>query len=142
MPLSYLIALFIALPIVELALLFELHGIVGFLPTVMLVLLTGIAGAMLVRRQGIATLLKIQQEMSIGNVPAPQIMDGVMILVAGALLVTPGLLTDVSGFLLLVPFVREKIRLWLKNKIEQKLRSGYVQVNVNRPRDFDDRTHE
>jgi UPF0716 protein FxsA len=136
MPLSYLIVLFIGLPIVELALLFELHGIVGFLPTVMLVLLTGIAGATLVRRQGIATLLKIQQEMSIGNVPAPQMMDGVMILVAGALLVTPGLLTDISGFLLLVPFVREKIRLWLKNKIEQKIRSGYVQVNVNRPRDF------
>ena len=137
MPLSYLIALFIALPIAELALLFELHGIVGFLPTVMLVLLTGIAGATLVRRQGIATLLKIQQEMSIGNVPAPQMIDGVMILVAGALLVTPGLLTDISGFLLLIPFVREKIRLWLKNKIEQKIRSGYVQVNVNRPRDFE-----
>jgi UPF0716 protein FxsA len=136
MPLSYLIALFIGLPIVELALLFELHGVVGFFPTVMLVLLTGIAGATLVRRQGIATLLKIQQEMSVGNVPAPQMMDGVMILVAGALLVTPGLLTDISGFLLLVPFVRGKIRLWLKNKIEQKIRSGYVQVNVNRPRDF------
>jgi UPF0716 protein FxsA len=136
MPLSYLIALFIALPIVELALLFELHGIVGFMPTVMLVFLTGIAGATLVRRQGIATLMKIQQEMSIGNVPAPQIIDGVMILVAGALLVTPGLLTDVSGFLLLVPFVRGKIRLVLKNKIEQKIRSGYVQVNMNRPRDF------
>ena len=137
MPLSYLIALFIGLPIVELALLFELHGMVGFLPTVLLVLLTGIAGASLVRRQGIATLLKIQQEMSTGNVPAPQMMDGVMILLAGALLVTPGLLTDISGFLLLIPYVREKIRLWLKNKVEQHIRSGYVQVNVNRPRDFE-----
>ena len=132
MPLSYLIALFIGLPIVELALLFELHGLVGFLPTVLIVLLTGIAGAALVRQQGLAILLEIQREMSIGNVPAPQMIDGVMILVAGALLVTPGLITDVSGFLLLIPFVREKIRFWLKKKLEEKIRSGYVQVNVHR----------
>ncbi len=132
MPLSYLIALFIGLPIVELALLFELHGLVGFLPTVLLVLLTGIAGAALVRRQGVAIVLKIQREMSIGNVPAPQMIDGVMILLAGALLVTPGLITDVAGFLLLIPFVREKIRFWLKKKLEEQIRSGYVQVNVKR----------
>ena len=132
MPLSYLIALFIGLPIVELALLFELHGLVGFLPTVLLVLLTGIAGAALVRRQGIAIVLKIQRELSIGNVPAPQMIDGVMILMAGALLVTPGLITDVSGFLLLIPFVREKIRFWLKKKLEDKVRSGYIEVNIHR----------
>jgi len=129
MPLSYLIALFIALPIVELALLFELHGVVGFSPTVLLVLFTGIVGAALVRRQGLATFLKIQQEMSIGNVPAPQMMDGIMILVSGALLVTPGMITDGVGFLLLIPFIREKIRFWLRKKLEEKARSGYVQVN-------------
>ncbi len=132
MPISYLIALFIGLPIVELALLFEVHSAVGFLPTVLLVLLTGVTGATLVRRQGLATLLKIQREMSIGNVPAPQMMDGVMILVAGALLVTPGLITDLSGFGLLIPYVREHIRLWVGKKIEAKIRSGYIQVNVKR----------
>ena len=132
MPLSYLIVLFIGLPIVELALLFELHGMVGFMPTVLLVLLTGIAGAALVRRQGVAILSTIQQEMARGNVPAPQMIDGVMVLVAGALLVTPGLITDVAGFLLLVPFVRKQIRLWLKKKLEEKVRRGYVQVDVRR----------
>ncbi len=136
MPLSYLIALFIGLPIVELVLLFELHGLVGFLPTVILVLLTGVAGAALVRRQGIAILLKIQREISIGNIPAPQMIDGVMILVAGALLVTPGLITDISGFLLLVPLVREQVRVWLKKILEKKVRSGYIQVNVQSPHDF------
>ncbi len=129
MPLSYLIVLFIGLPILELVLLFELHGVVGFMPTVLLVFLTGIAGAALVRRQGIAILSKIQQEMARGNVPAPQMIDGVMVLVAGALLVTPGLITDVSGFLLLVPFVRKQIRRWLKKKLEEQVRGGYVQVN-------------
>jgi len=67
--------------------------------------------------------------MSVGNMPAPQMIDGIMILISGALLVTPGLITDVTGFLLLIPFVREKIRFWLKKKLEEKVRSGYVQVN-------------
>ena len=132
MPLQYLIVLFIGLPIIELALLFELHGVVGFLPTVLLVLLTGIAGAALVRRQGLSILLSIQKEFNNGNLPAPQMMDGVMILIAGTLLVTPGLITDVVGFSLLIPVVRERIRFWLRTKLEQKMQSGYVQVNVNR----------
>jgi UPF0716 protein FxsA len=136
MPLHYLIALFIGLPIIELALLFELHGVVGFLPTVLLVLLTGVAGAALVRRQGISILLKIQQELSIGNLPAPQMIDGVMVLISGALLVTPGLITDIAGFLLLVPTVREKIRMLLKKQFESKIRSNYVQVNTRSPNDF------
>ena len=132
MPLQYLIALFIGLPIVELALLFKLHGAVGFLPTVMLVLLTGIAGAALVRRQGVAILFEIQKETAKGNLPAPQMMDGVMILVAGAFLVTPGLITDTVGFALLVPFIRERIRFWLRDKLKQKLQNGSIQVNVGR----------
>jgi UPF0716 protein FxsA len=133
MPLQYLIALFIGLPIVELALLFELHGAVGFLPTILVVFITGITGAILVRRQGLAILAKIQREMSIGNVPTPQMIDGVMVLVAGAMLITPGLITDTAGFLLLVPYIRTKIRFWMKKKLEEKIRRGYVQVN---PRGF------
>lgn len=131
MPLPYLLALFIGLPILELALLIQLHGVMGFLPTILLVFLTGVAGAALVRRQGISLLFRIQQEMAAGNLPAPQMMDGVMVLVAGALLVTPGLITDIVGFSLLVPYVRERIRFWLRNKLEEKLRSGYIQVHIH-----------
>jgi UPF0716 protein FxsA len=134
MPLSYLIALFIGLPIVELALLFELHGLVGFGPTVLIVLVTGVAGAALVRRQGLAILMQIQHEMSVGNIPAPQMMDGVMVLIAGALLVTPGLITDITGFLLLIPYTRQYIRSWLKQKLEDKVRNGYIEVHVDRSR--------
>ncbi|MCF7818297.1 MAG: FxsA family protein [Kiritimatiellales bacterium] len=132
MPLYYLIALFIGLPIVELALLFEVHGIVGFLPTILLVFCTGMLGAVLVRRQGLSILAKIQQEMACGNVPTPHMIDGVMVLVAGAMLITPGIITDACGFLLLVPFIRTKIRFWLKKKLEEKIRRGFVQVNVKR----------
>lgn len=136
MPMHYLIALFIGMPILELALLIKLHNAVGFVPTVLLVLATGIAGAALVRRQGVAILFKIQQEMANGNLPAPQMIDGVMVVVAGALLVTPGIITDLAGFSLLIPFVRERIRFWLRKKLEEKVRSGYIQVNVNPPNDF------
>lgn len=132
MPLHYLIVLFIGLPILEFALLIKVHGMIGFLPTVLLVFLTGVVGATLVRRQGINMLFKIRQEMSRGNLPAPQMMDGVMILVAGAFLVTPGLLTDTIGFALLIPFVRERIRFWLRKKLEDGMRNGYIQVNVDR----------
>ncbi len=134
MPLQALIVLFIALPVLELALLFKLHGLVGFVPTVGLVLLTGVAGAMLVRRQGISILFAIQREMAEGRLPAPQMIDGVMILLAGALLVTPGLVTDSVGFALLIPRLRTRIRLWLKRRIEQKIRSGQWQVHVGRGR--------
>ncbi len=136
MPLQYLIALFIGLPIVELALLFRIHEWVGFVPTVLLVLFTGIAGAALVRRQGVALLFKIQKEMAAGNLPAPQMMDGVMVLIAGTLLVTPGLLTDIVGFSLLIPFVRERIRFGLRDKLKAKMQSGYIRVNVNQSDKF------
>ncbi|QBG49097.1 FxsA family protein [Verrucomicrobia bacterium S94] len=136
MPLHYLLVLFIGLPVLELALLIKLHGIVGFVPTVLLVFLTGVIGAWLVRRQGVNILFKIRQEMVQGNLPAPQMIDGVMILLAGAFLVTPGLITDTAGFALLIPFIRQQIRFWLRKKLEHGMRNGYIQINVNRRNDF------
>lgn len=133
MPLRYILALFIGLPIIELSLLIKLHHAIGLAPTILLVLLTGIAGASMVRRQGIAILFNIQREMAEGNLPAPQMIDGVMVLIAGALLVTPGLITDIVGFALLVPVVRKHIRSWLRKKLEQKARNGYIHVHVGRP---------
>jgi len=133
MPLYYLIALFIGLPALELALLIKLHDVMGLGPTILLVLLTGIVGAALVRRQGLSILFKIQREMAAGNLPAPQMIDGIMVLLAGALLITPGLLTDTAGFLLLVPLVREFLRGRLRKILERKVRSGYINVNVRRP---------
>jgi UPF0716 protein FxsA len=130
MPLSYLIALFIGMPLVELALLIQLHEWMGLLNTVLLVFLTGSAGIYLVKRQGIGIFRKIQQEMAQGALPAPQMIDGVMILVAGALLVTPGILTDAVGFLLLIPPTRYAIRMWLKRMLEKKLRDGSIQINT------------
>jgi UPF0716 protein FxsA len=133
--LPYLIVLFVGLPILELALLLKVHEVFHFWPTFLLVILTGILGMTLVKKQGTAMLRKIQQEMAIGNIPTPQMIDGVMILVAGAFLITPGLITDTVGFLLLVPFIRTQIRFWIKRKLEEKIRNGSVQINVNDHRD-------
>ena len=132
MPLYYLITLFIGLPVIELVILIKLHGVIGLGPTVLLILFTGITGAALVRRQGTDILFRIRSEMAQGNLPAPEMMDGIMVLLAGALLITPGLITDGTGFALLIPPVRVFIRSRLRKKLEQKLRSGYIQVHVDR----------
>lgn len=132
MPLHYLIALFIGLPIIELVLLIKVHGAVGFWPTLLLVVLTGTIGASMVRRQGIALLFKIRREMQQGHMPAPQMVDGIMLLFAGAFLITPGLITDTVGFSLLIPAFRRAIRKGLRKKLEEKVRNGNVQIHINR----------
>jgi UPF0716 protein FxsA len=128
MPLPPLLLIFIGLPILELVLLFEVHGIVGFLPTVLLVFATGIVGATLVRQQGIQTLFNIRQELALGNLPAPQMIDGIMILISGAFLITPGLLTDTLGFSLLVPSLRTLIQKRILKRIEKGFQQGHVEI--------------
>lgn len=123
---SSLLTAFIVMPILELWLLVRLGARYGVLPTVLLVVFTGIAGAWMARTQGLMVLMSIQREMGEGRMPAPQMIDGVMILVAGVLLLTPGLITDVAGFLLLAPPVRVIIRGWMRRKLERKLRDGSV----------------
>ena len=123
---SYLLALFVVMPLIELWVLLLVGARMGWGPTILLVLFTGISGAWLAKAQGYWVLGAIQRDLSSGQMPAPRIMDGVMILLAGALLITPGLITDVAGFLLLVPAVRQLIRNWLRIKLEQKLQEGSV----------------
>ena len=127
MHLRNLILIFVGIPAVELILLFEIHGILGFLSTVLLIFATGIIGAILVKKQGIQNLIKIQQELNIGNLPAPQIMDGIMILLSGALLLTPGILTDIFGFALLTPSFRTFFRTIVINKVKSKYSQNFVQ---------------
>jgi UPF0716 protein FxsA len=128
---SYLLALFIFLPITELWILFRVDEHLGIGPTVLIVVMTGIIGASLARAQGLMVMLQIQRDMAEGRMPAPRLIDGIMILIAGALLVTPGLLTDAFGFLLLVPGFRAIARGWLRQKMEQKLKDGSLNVNLH-----------
>jgi len=126
---SYLVAAFILLPVAELWVLFRVNEHLGLGPTLLIVMGTGFVGAWLARAQGFMIMLQIQRDLAEGRMPAPRLIDGAMILVAGAFLVTPGLITDTVGFLLLVPAVRVSIRMWLKGVIERKLRNGSISVN-------------
>ncbi len=128
MLLTYLMTAFVVFPLIELWLLLRLAAWMGWAHTLSLVVVTGITGAWLARTQGLQTLRAIQRDLVLGTMPAPRLMDGVMILVAGVLLVTPGLLTDAVGFLLLVPAIRAFVRAWLRVKLERKLRDGAVRL--------------
>ena len=110
----YLILLFTVLPTVEIWLLLQLHHHLGLLSTVALVLATGVIGASLARAQGINTLWRIQQELQTGKAPTDALIDGALILVAGAVLITPGVLTDAFGFSLLIPPLRALVKRALK----------------------------
>ena len=116
-----LLILFITVPAVELLLLIKIGTRIGVLPTVAIILVTGFLGATLTRIQGLKTLTKYQKAMAEGRLPHEEVMDGLMILVAGAVLLTPGFLTDIAGFLLLVPafrtVVRKKLAGYLKTRI-------------------------
>ena len=131
MSLNKLLLIFITLPILELAVLLRLDDAIGLFQTIVLIFLTGIIGAWLVRQQGISIIFKIKKEISDGNMPAKkEMIDGVMILIAGAVLVTPGLITDIFGFLLLIPYTRNFIRKWIRHRIEKYVNSGYDNYKI------------
>ena len=104
-----LLLAFIAVPISEIYVLLEVSDIIGVGYTIILVILTAIVGAALMRAQGLATMIRMREEMARGEPPAATLVEGVMLLFAGALLLTPGFITDTIGFLCLTPAVRSAI---------------------------------
>ena len=123
-----LLLLFILVPTVELALLIEIGRRIGTLQTLGLIAVTGTAGASLARWQGLSIWRQMHSELADGKLPTGPVVDGVIILVAGALLITPGALTDVFGFLCLIPAFRRLIKSTLRRRFEQTLRDGQVHV--------------
>jgi len=126
-----LLILFVAIPAVELALLIEVGARIGTLATLGLILATGVLGASLARWQGLAVLATIRRELEHGRVPAGPIMDGVIILIAAAVLMTPGLLTDAFGVLCLAPATRRLIKAALRARFEAAMRTGQARVHVH-----------
>ena len=114
-----LLLLFTVVPLVELYLLIEVGSIIGGLNTILLVLVTGVVGAFLAKLEGLRTLGQIQRNLSQGIVPAEEMLDGVIILVAGLLLITPGILTDAFGFLMLIPTTRNAFKRWLRRRFDR-----------------------
>ena len=136
---AVLLVLLTVVPIIELVLILQFHGLVsyaigpipGFLVTVATVLGAGAVGAYLARQQGMATLHAIQTALSKGQLPADAVVDGALILVGGALLLTPGFLSDLVGLALLVPLTRAFVRQALKAWLWKQIQSGRVYVQTN-----------
>jgi len=126
-----LFLLFIVVPAVELALLIELGQHIGTLATLGLIAATGALGAFLARLQGLGVLRQMQRELAAGRLPASSIVDGVIILLAGGLLITPGILTDSFGFLCLVPAFRRVVKRALWQRLTRAVREGRVNVTMN-----------
>ena len=124
--LGYLILLFTIVPITELALLIRIGQYIGLGYTVGIVILTGVTGAYLAKMQGLIILRRIQQDVNQGVMPADKLFDGVLILCSGILLLTPGFITDIIGFMGLVPWTRNLFKRWLKRKIEDMISQGRV----------------
>ena len=105
-----LLAAFIGLPLIEIWIFIEVGGRIGVLTTIGICVLTAVVGTVMIRAQGLATLMRVRRQMDEGLVPTREIFDGLCLLLAGAFLLTPGFVTDGLGFVLLVPSFRELLR--------------------------------
>ena len=116
-----LFLLFIVMPIVEMMVLLEVGSRIGAMYTIGLVLLTAVIGINILKQQGFSTLARARQRMQQGELPAQELVEGFMLAIGGALLLTPGFVTDALGFALLVPFTRGRLAAWM-------IRSGKFQA--------------
>ena len=123
-----LFLLFTVTPLVELYILIRIGAWIGALPTVLLVVVTGFAGAYLAKLQGFQVWMRIQYEVNAGRFPATSLLDGLLLFAAGLVLITPGIITDVLGFLLIIPATRAPIRDWLARKLRRMMDSGTVEI--------------
>jgi len=115
--------LFIAIPVVELYILIEVGKKIGSLTTIGIIILTGILGTYLIKSQGFIILRKIQNDLNEGIMPGDSLIQGAIILLGGVLLLTPGFITDITGFIFLIPagrkIVKKYLWKWLKGKIKE-----------------------
>jgi UPF0716 protein FxsA len=126
--LGRLLLLFLLTPAIELGLLIQVDSLIGFPATIGLIVATGIVGSYLARREGVNTWRRLNERLNRGDLPGKELIDGVIILVAGALLVTPGVLTDAVGFLGLLPPTRALIRRLLMRRLKSKVEEGSLQM--------------
>jgi UPF0716 protein FxsA len=120
----FILPLFIIVPIIEMLVLIEVGGLIGAIPTIALVLLTAVIGLQLLRQQGLSTLLKANEKMAQGGLPAEEMAEGILLAVGGALLLTPGFVTDFIGFSLLIPTSRKAL-------LRHLLKKGLLNMQAN-----------
>jgi UPF0716 protein FxsA len=120
------ILLFTMVPLIELYLLIQVGRYLGAFPTIAVVFITGIVGGLLARSQGLSIYRHIRMDLQNGIIPTDSLLDGLFILIAGALLITPGLITDIAGFLVMIPGFRGWLKKRLKERFKQKFEAGQI----------------
>jgi UPF0716 protein FxsA len=126
-----LLKLFLAftlIPIIELYLLIEIGTIIGALNTVILVIATGFAGAWLARLQGMQTMIRVRSSLQQGIMPTEELMDALLIFMAGIVLLTPGFITDAAGLLLLIPETRNHFKRFLRYKFDRWIQNQNIHI--------------
>ncbi|MDX8363951.1 FxsA family protein [Cytobacillus sp. Hm23] len=126
--LQMMIALIIIVPALEIGLLILSGNTLGIFPTIVLIILTGVLGAWLAKKQGMETLRNFQQQVSYGRPPGDAIIDGLCILVGGVVLLTPGFITDAIGFMLLIPLTRNILKPFLLKIIKRMIDRGSITI--------------
>jgi len=131
MALILLALVFIGLPLLEIAVFIEVGGAIGVWPTIALTVATALAGSLLLRAQGLAALNRARIQMDQGQLPAREMFEGVCLVLAGALLLVPGFVTDALGLLLFLPPFRELLRLMIARHVAAKAAQGEARVFVD-----------
>jgi UPF0716 protein FxsA len=129
-----LLLLLTIVPLLELLILLRIADLFSWRATIVLVVVTGVLGAWLARREGLKTLARIRSDLESGIAPAGAVVDGVLILAAGLVLVTPGILTDLCGFALLIP----PIRRWLRHRMTEAFKRRMVVIHPGEHEQFID----
>jgi UPF0716 protein FxsA len=123
----FLFVLFIIIPIIEIALLIQVSDVIGGVATIALVVITAVLGAKMVKQQGMGALQNAQTQMAQGQMPAKELFTGICVIIAGVLLLTPGIMTDVFGLLLLTPAIRNKLAAGLASQATVRMSMGMQQ---------------
>ncbi|MGZ4161281.1 MAG: FxsA family protein [Neobacillus sp.] len=124
----YLLLLIIIIPAMDIGLLLFSGKTIGVWPTLIFIILTGVIGAYLAKREGLQTIRRAQEQLRIGQIPGEAVLDGICILIGGTLLLTPGFITDLVGFLMLFPPTRKLFKFFMKNSFRKWIDKGKIKI--------------
>ena len=124
----YILLPLILIPAIEIVLLLFAGKALGVTSTFLLIIVTGVLGAYIAKRQGLEVMKKVQREMQRGEMPGDSMLDGLCIFIAGVFLVLPGFISDFLGILLLIPFIRNKLKLFLYHFLRRRMNHGNIKV--------------
>jgi UPF0716 protein FxsA len=124
----YLALLIIVIPAIDIGVLLLSGKTIGLFPTIAFIIFTGVVGAYLAKREGLQTIKRVQEQLSYGQIPGESLLDGICILIGGTLLLTPGFITDLFGFLLLFPPSRKPFKFLMINALRKRIEKGNIKI--------------